>query len=128
MGNKQQINKTNSVTTQIWNEIYAKIRTDTDGIKQMIKNGVVSMNDTDKNGDTLLHKTALFGNIDIVRLCVNMGSDLKRKNKENQTALDWADQHKKYHIAQLLRLSEISGNIGERITTKAEELKKENGI
>lgn len=58
-----------------------------------------------------------------------MGVDLMKKGgKDNRTALDWAEDNKEYDIIQLLRLSEISATIGDRITSKAEELKKENGI
>lgn len=61
--NGQQTTKSipNSISHDIWNEIIAKMQTDTEGIKQMIKNGEISMDDTYERGRTLLHYAASLG-------------------------------------------------------------------
>ena len=57
----KQTKKSNSVSNEIWNQIFDTMNTDTDGIKQLIKNGVVTMDDTDEFGDTLFHRAVEYG-------------------------------------------------------------------
>merc|ERR1712228_696414 len=92
-------------------------------------NGTITKDDTDSNGQNLLHLAARYGNYEIAKLCINKGYDLKAKTegKWGDTALYWAEGNYNLDIAQLLRLSEIKGNIGERIKEKAEILNRERG-
>jgi len=52
---------------------------------------------------------------------------LKAKDKYGQTPLNLANEYGKHDVAQLLMLSEIKGNIGERIKEKAKILNRERG-
>lgn len=111
---------------EFWEDIGHKLRTDTDAIKELIKNGTITKDDHD-NTTNLLHYAAHHGNYEIAKLCINKGYDLKAKIDDKWTALDYANFEGKHDIAQLLMLSEIEGNIGERIKEKAKILNRERG-
>merc|ERR1712228_655694 len=90
--------------------------------------GIITKDDTSSNGWGLLHLAAYEGNYEIAKLCINSGYDIHLKEEYNEwTSLKVAEMYNKHDIAQLLRLSEIKGNIGERIKEKAEILNRERG-
>merc|ERR1712228_689894 len=114
---------------EFWNDVKNKLKNDTDAIKELIKNGIITKDDTDSRGYNLLHLTAEKGNYEIVKLCINSGYDLNATDEDHMewTPLKLAEFYNKHDIAQLLRLSAIKGNIGERIKEKAKILNRERG-
>ena len=77
----------------------------------------------------LLHWAAFYGNLEVAKLCVNMDADLNKKSIfGKRTPFQEAKRTGNYDIAQLLLLSQSTGNIGERIKEKADELNREYGI
>ena len=112
---------------------------DNDAIKQMIKNKAFTMSDIGKRyGRTLLHQASYNGNFELAKLCINMGADLKKRMTSRgndsleealgNTPIEEAKHWSNYHVEQLLLLSEIKGNIGERVKGKAYDLNRQNGI
>ena len=62
-------------------------------------------------------------------MCVNMGADLTKQSIfGKRTPFQEALRTGNHDIAQLLLLSQSTGNIGERIKEKANELNREYGI
>ena len=67
------------------------------------------------------------GNFEIANLCVNREYDQTSKNNMGRNPLGEAQTLGNHDIAQLLRLSQIKGNIGERIKERANSINKGNG-
>merc|ERR1712228_551528 len=131
---KQLENKNEQASTSndrhpdsFWVDIDNKLKTDTDAIKDSLENGTISKDDIDLEGWNLLHHATQNGNYEIAKLCINKGYDLQARDKYGQTPLNLANEYGKHDVAQLLMLSEIKGNIGERIKEKAKILNKERG-
>merc|ERR1712228_171654 len=75
-------NKTkNRHSQEFWDDIGNKLKIDTDSIKDWMKTGTITENDTDSKGYNLLHLAARHGNYEIAKLCINKGYDLKAKDK-----------------------------------------------
>lgn len=55
----------------------------------------IDPNVQDIYGDTALHDTARFGNVDVARLLAESGADLSIRNKHGKTAQDVAEEHSK---------------------------------
>merc|ERR1712228_1058901 len=89
---------------------------------QLIQNKTISMNDTDPNGKTLLALAAYYGNLEVAKLCINLGYDI------NASSTKAANDMSNHDVEQLLMLSKITGNIGERVKEKADGLNKEDGM
>eukprot|EP01083_Nonionella_stella_P140515 431006_1 len=109
-----------------WTDIQMKLRDkDMDGIKQLIKQNKITMDDThEPTGFTLLHWAAIYGSYQIAALCLNLGADINRKDKSEQTALAHATDSGHYDIVQLL----MTIFIGERMKEKANRLKTEQSV
>merc|ERR1712228_23443 len=110
-----------------WDDVRNKIKNDTDAIKELMENGIITKDVTNSSGWGLLHWAARGGNYEIAKLCINSGYDLGAKTEGKFTPLKVAEMNNKYNVAQLLRLSAIKGNIGERIKDKAKILNRERG-
>merc|ERR1712228_357789 len=110
-----------------WDDVRNKIKNDTDAIKELMENGIITKDVTNSSGWGLLHWAARGGNYEIAKLCINSGYDLGAKTEGKFTPLKVAEMNNKYNVAQLLRLSAIKGNIGERIKEKAKILNRERG-
>lgn len=76
----------------------------------LIDNGM-NINDQDEYGNTpLMNSIILFPNLDYIKMLINKGADVNKKNNENQTALMCAMSH-----ALAIQNSEISQDIPEII-------------
>eukprot|EP01083_Nonionella_stella_P106782 308464_1 len=78
----------NSHSTEFWQDIYNKCQSDADYIKSLINNKQLTMTECDTYGLTLLLMAAKRGSYELVRLCLNLGADLHKTDKEGKTALD----------------------------------------
>ena len=73
---------------EFWQDILHKLNVgDTDQIKIMIKNKTLGLEDVDSNQMTILILASYCGCQEIVRFCINCGSDLNAKDIEGKTAL-----------------------------------------
>merc|ERR1712228_26714 len=120
-------NTSNKHSNEFWNDVKNKLKNDTDAIKELMKNGIITKDDTNSDKWGLLHYAAHEGNYEIAKLCINSGYDLEGGSVSEWTPLKLAELYNKHDIAQLLRLSAIKGNIGERIKEKAKILNRERG-
>ena len=99
----------NRYSDDFWVDVWNKLKTDTDAIKAMMNDGTITKNDIDQYEMSLLTQAAYYGNYEIAKLCVNKGYSLKAKD----SPLERADNMGHHDIAQLLRLAEIKGNVGD---------------
>lgn len=112
-----------------WDDVIAKLKTDSDAIKTLLKDKKISVHAEDAMGKTLLMNAAFYDNYEIAQLCINLGSDLSHKSKHGRaTALETAIKNNQHHMHQLLLLSEMKANIGERIKILSTSITKQNGI
>eukprot|EP01084_Bolivina_argentea_P317816 551061_1 len=117
----------NNHSPEFWNEVESKLKNDTDGVKSLIRDKIITMKDQNAKGSTLLVNAAFFGNYEITQLCINLGADLAHDGG-GVTALGLAQRWNSYHVEQLLLFSEMEANIGERIKNLASEINQQNGI
>eukprot|EP01083_Nonionella_stella_P145583 456494_1 len=131
---KQQKSSSRSTSTknrysaEFWKDVEAKLKNDTDGIKALIVNGTITKHDVDRYGETLLHKAAFFGNLEIAQLCINMDYDVRFKNKDGRTPFEQAQRNSAHHVEQALLFAEMETNIGERIKEVSQNINKQKGI
>ena len=118
----------NGHALSFWVDIVSKIRSDTDHIKALIKQGTINMNDTTQNGKTLLHLAAWKGNYEIAQLCINLGVDINKEDNDHETALERAMDNNNDHIEQLLLFSQTKSNVGDRIKNMSHSILKQNSI
>eukprot|EP01084_Bolivina_argentea_P177928 307659_1 len=116
---KQQKSSSKSTSTknrysaEFWKDVEAKLKNDTDGIKALIVNGTITKHDVDRYGETLLHKAAFCGNLEIAQLCINMDYYVRFKNKDGRTPFEQAQRNSAHHVEQALLFAEMETNIGE---------------
>jgi ankyrin repeat protein len=58
--------------------------------------------ETNANGDTLLHEAASSGNVQVVEFLLNEGADVSVRNHEDQTALMMAKEKRRDNVVKLL--------------------------
>ena len=132
-----------------WSNIEQQMLNDTDYIKRSIKNGTVSIQDTDKYGRTLLHFAAWKGNFEIAKLClclcciyyfyrlfihiktcsgINLGADINAEDTDKETPLFNAVNNNHDHIEQTLLFAQTKSNVGDRIKNISQSILKQNSI
>jgi hypothetical protein len=75
------------------------------------------INDTDENGDTLLHRVAGSGQSDLIQSLVAAGSDLNAVNNNGETALMLAGRYPE--TAELLRAHEQAASLSKTLSSPA---------
>eukprot|EP01083_Nonionella_stella_P177515 624244_1 len=118
----------NTHSTEFWDQIEKKCRSDDEYIKSLINNKQLTMKECDKFGRTLLLIAAKKGSYELVRLCLNLGADIHKTDKKCKTALDHARAGAWTHVEQLLLFSKMNANIGNRIRNTADTINKQKGI
>ena len=111
-------------SVEFWEDIQVKLKNNTEAVKLLIKDGTITMNAIDIDGNLLLHLAAFWGNYEITQLCINLGADLKYKNNKDETAMDRATDGKCRHTEQLLLFSEMDAEIGQRIRGISQNINK----
>eukprot|EP01084_Bolivina_argentea_P294564 506869_1 len=128
---QRQLNDKNKtgrrLENDVWDNIINRIQ-DTDYIASLISNGALTVYDESDNKQTLLHISAKYGNYEVVQLCLNLGSDLQKKDYWGKKPLDLARQSGFYHVEQLLLFSRMKSNVGKRVADTAFDIRKQDGI
>ena len=97
-------------------------------VKSLVSDGKILMNDTDKDGTTLLMFASVLGHYDMAQLCVNLGSDIDHENRFGNTAIDYARGSAWHHCEQLLLFSKLNANVSDDVQNIAFNMNKQNGI
>eukprot|EP01084_Bolivina_argentea_P177238 306533_1 len=128
---KETLNKNknkNRHTKQFWDGICQKLREEPEYIKHLLQTNKLTVSDVSDTEGTVLHYAAAIGAYDIVQLCINLGADLNHKDNSDNTALYYSMRSNYADIVQLLRLSAMNANIGDRVRSAAFDINKQNGI
>ena len=119
-------------TSRKCNPLFDNMRTlllyNRDYIKSLVSQGKILMDDTDKDGRTLLNWAAGKGRYDIVQLCLNLGADIDHKDNLGKTPLDRAEIGAWYHCEELLLFRKLDANVSDRVQNVAFNMNKQNGI
>ena len=75
---------------------------DVDKLKQLIKRKTADVNLADEHGDTALHCAARHGAVDCMRILIDSGCDLTKKNNDNFSPADIAKLDKKADCVRML--------------------------
>ena len=105
-----------------------KLKSDPDSIKLMIKNKVMTLQDNDHLGRTVVMLAAWYGCYELVQFCINAGADLQRKSYSGLHTLDYARKGGYCNVEQLLIFAQLNANVGNDIKNTAENIYKQNGI
>ncbi len=128
---KQNISNTNTNnkhSNEFWGTIYRQCKTNPDYVKSLIKQKILTMDDTNSKNRTLLLIAAQSGSYEITQLCLNLGANINHRDTNNRTALQLARDGAWYHIEQLLLFNQLNANIGDRIHETSNQIKKQKGI
>eukprot|EP01083_Nonionella_stella_P002407 6953_1 len=121
-------NASNKLTEEFWKLINQKCKeNDKEFIERLVKTKQMTLEDTDKDGRTLLHIAAETSS-QIVQFCINSGCDIDAQNTKGETALDRAQVKGQYHIEQLLLFSKMNLSLGNEIKNTAEAIQRQDGI
>ena len=60
------------------------------------------INYIDQEGNTILHISALYGNLDVAKFAVQQGVQIESKNKQGKKALTLAMENKKNNVSSYL--------------------------
>jgi len=97
----------------------AIIDNDEKTVIEVLKLGNISINQTisrDPYRNTLLHTAIVMGNVRIIQTLIDMGADMRLKNKKGESG---ADLLSKSHLGEVVQ------HLADKATTEVEELKKE---
>ena len=119
----------NSHSREFWDDIDRKLITDPDAIKQLIKNGTITMNDRGPNKPRrhnwrLLEHALDAGNYDIIQLCLNLGADVNDVTKKNLTFIPMGA----YHCEQLILSNDKGARAEDKIGSVISGVDRQNGI
>eukprot|EP01084_Bolivina_argentea_P101972 182749_1 len=113
-----------------WKQILKAIR---DGniyfITNLITSNEININEQNpENGKTLLIYSVIIGNVDLVKIMCNFGSNVYIKDDQDKTALDYAMIYGQRRITELVYYHSLSGSLGtelKNIATKIHERDKQ---
>jgi len=122
-----QINRTNegryrNFTIEDLNN--AIIENDEKTVIEVLNQGLFSINQTitrDPYRNTLLHTAIMMGNPGIIQKLIDLGADLRIKNKKGESS---ADLLSKSHLGDIIQY--ISDKNGEKVTTLTQEIKEKD--
>ena len=108
---------------EFWDDIETKLVVDPDSIKQLIKNGTITMKDISPTKKwRLLEHAIKAGNYDIIQLCLNLGADIDYWTRS------MAKNSEAYHCKQLILSSGKGANIKDKIENVTSGMNQQNGI
>eukprot|EP01084_Bolivina_argentea_P241220 405007_1 len=110
---------------EFWEDVTEKLKNDTDYIKSLIRDGTIRMNDVSGRRHSLLQYAAYWGNYEITQLCINLGSNLHHIDAFNMTPLKWARAGAAHHIEQLILLSQMEANVGDRVKNLSSSINRQ---
>eukprot|EP01084_Bolivina_argentea_P240393 403881_1 len=115
---------------EFWQNIYDKMNRNPDYIKNLVKKKILTMEDTDGLGRTLLLVSAKYGSYNIAQFCLNCGADINFRELIGlkRDAITLAREFTNYHIEQLLLFSKLNADIGDEIRDTGNIINKQNGI
>ena len=90
-------------------------------LEDLLSNGSISVDQADAHGDTLLHKAALEGDVDCIRVLVKHGANVNIRNKDN-----WPPVHnalRQGNLSAMVYLIECGANMEEYTKLRVNEFK-----
>eukprot|EP01083_Nonionella_stella_P305818 1068438_1 len=118
-----------SKTDEFWQEVDNKLRDgDIDFIKDLVRNKKLNMDETDKNGRTLLMLSAFRGCYELVAMCINLGANIDQLDNNNKTALKLSQQYGFPDIEELLMMNLLKTELGQRIEDTTNDIARKQGI
>lgn len=90
-------------------------------LDELLSNGSISVDQADTHGDTLLHKAALEGDVDCIRVLVKHGANVNIRNKDN-----WPPVHnalRQGNLSAMVYLIECGADMEEYTKLRVNEFK-----
>eukprot|EP01084_Bolivina_argentea_P297068 511718_1 len=113
----------------IWKEIERKTWSrDVPYFMNLLGSGKLTVFDVNEKGETILIIASRSGIYKIAQLCLNLGADINHKDSTNKTALDWAVEHTRPHVEQLLLFASTNAAIGSEVNQYSQRINKQSGI
>eukprot|EP01083_Nonionella_stella_P011937 33858_1 len=111
-----------------WNEIEFAIKNNnTAFIKHLISSNDINIDaQHPSTGMTLLMQAVVVGSMDLVKIILNFGANVKITDHDNESALDYAIKYGIYKISELLYYQQLSGELGASMKTLATKLHHKN--
>eukprot|EP01083_Nonionella_stella_P092634 259358_1 len=118
-----------SKTDEFWQEVDNKLRDgDIDFIKDLVRNKKLNMDETDKNGRTLLMLSAFRGCYELVAMCINLGANIDKLDVSKKTALKLSQVNGFPAIEELLMMNLLKTELGQRIEDTTNDIARKQGI
>eukprot|EP01084_Bolivina_argentea_P225213 380659_1 len=111
-----------------WNEIIKQLRNkNIEWIKHLVRTKQIGINTTEPTtGNTLLIYAVCIGDLDLVKVIVNFGADVRIKNSYNLDAFDYAMRYCRRPITELIFYRQLIGLLGNDLKNINTEISKKN--
>eukprot|EP01084_Bolivina_argentea_P094438 169773_1 len=115
--------------TDLWKNIqYRMIRGDIEYIKKLFQQQQVSVSDTNKFGESLFLLACRKSQFEIASMCLLLGCDINKRNKNNKDGLELAQFAMSPHIEQLIQIRKLgSSQVCNKISEISSVLSNQNG-
>ena len=91
-------------------------------LEDLLSSGSFDVNQIDENGDTLLHKAALEGDVECIRVLFKHGADVNIKNKDGWPAVHFALTQG--NLSAMVYLVECGADMAEYTNLRVKEYRK----
>eukprot|EP01083_Nonionella_stella_P272259 923140_1 len=117
-------------TKQFWDHLEKKLKeSDIDYVKELVRNNELTMKETnEENGRHLLMMATAHGSFELVSMCINLGADIDKQDKNKKTALKLAKENGFPDIEELLLMNLLKTELGKRIENTTNELLRKKAI
>eukprot|EP01083_Nonionella_stella_P113740 335494_1 len=116
-------------TKQFWDHLEKKLKeSDIDYVKELVRNNELTMNETNAENRHVLMMATAHGSFELVSMCINLGADIDKQDKDKKTALKLAKENGFPDIEELLLMNLLKTELGKRIENTTNELLRKKAI